>query len=190
QEVISIMYKHDIQPSEAMAIYNSSNGDIEQIKKVYSYLKDKSAENFIGLMVSMVKPEVFIEPKKNEQIDSFNDYEQRDYDFKALENKLLGWDNLADEEAAALNDNNNIETEEPIDVSEIVRAVSREIEEIDDSNLKRDKNPWGKIGELPNIKAYQEQKNAAEARINENKHSSEEDRREKAYLKFFNVKQK
>lgn len=27
------------------------------------------------------------------KIDNFNNYEQRDYDFDALEKKLLGWDN-------------------------------------------------------------------------------------------------
>mgnify|MGYP000984424073 CR=1 FL=1 len=29
----------------------------------------------------------------NSPKDSFNNYEQRDYDFNALEKKLLGWDN-------------------------------------------------------------------------------------------------
>ena len=91
--IIHMMKEHSIEPSEAMAIYNSAKGDMNHISKVYNHFKNKKAKDgFTGLMISMVKPGVFIEPKKTFNKTSFNNFTPRDTDYTELERKLLGWD--------------------------------------------------------------------------------------------------
>ena len=63
--IVELMEEHNISSEEALKIYSSSSGDLENITKVYDYFKNKKADNFIGLMIKMVKPGEFIEPKKN-----------------------------------------------------------------------------------------------------------------------------
>lgn len=91
--IIQMMKEHSIEPSEAMAIYKSANGNMNHISKVYNHFKNKKAKDgFTGLMISMVKPGVFIEPKKTFNKTSFNNFTPRDTDYTELERKLLGWD--------------------------------------------------------------------------------------------------
>jgi len=92
KKVVSIMSNSKITALEAKKIYDSSKRNLEIIKIVYDDGKNKDIPNFIGWMISMVKPGVYIEPKKNYAKGSFNDYEQREYDYDKLERKLLGWD--------------------------------------------------------------------------------------------------
>ena len=92
KKVKAIMFDHEVSSLEAKKIYDSSNGNFDIIEKVYKHFKNKQLDNFIGTIIAMVKPGVFQEPQKNIKQDSFTDYEQRDYDFDALERKLLGWD--------------------------------------------------------------------------------------------------
>ena len=91
--IIHMMKEHSIEPSEAMSIYKSAKGDLSHIAKVYNHFKNKKAKDgFTGLMISMVKPGVFIEPKKTFNKTSFNNFTPRDTDYTELERKLLGWD--------------------------------------------------------------------------------------------------
>lgn len=92
KKVKEIMFHHVISSIEAKKIYDSSNKDLDIIEKVYEHFKNKNSDNFIGLMIAMVKPGQFKEPLKNDKIDTFNDYDQRSYDFEKLEKELLGWD--------------------------------------------------------------------------------------------------
>ena len=93
------MKQHDITALEAKKIYDSSNGDIDLIYKVYQDKKNTQITGgIVGLMISLVKPGVYAEPKKSCSKGGFNDYEQRVYDFDDLERKLLGWDNADNEE--------------------------------------------------------------------------------------------
>lgn len=102
KRVKSIMNEHKIEDVEALKILRSSNGDFKNIERVYKHFKNKKADSsFIGLIVSMVKPGAFIEPKQNYAKDTFNNFEQRTYDFDVLERKLLGWDD----------DNSNLQEE-------------------------------------------------------------------------------
>ncbi|MDF2505180.1 replication initiation protein [Clostridium sp.] len=89
-KIKDVMYDHDITSLDAKKIYDSAKGDIEIILKVYNHFKNKKLENFIGTMISMVKPGVFQEPIYNAPKTTFNDYEQRKYDYNDLEKKLLG----------------------------------------------------------------------------------------------------
>ena len=94
KEIVEMMAEKHIEPLEALKIYKSSGYNMETIKKVYNYFKDKDADNFVGLMIKMVKPDEFNEPKKNTGSSKlkFNNYKQREYDYDELEKKLLGWD--------------------------------------------------------------------------------------------------
>ena len=90
RKIIEIMSDSKITVLEAKKIYDSSKKDLQIIKKVYDDGKNKDIPNFIGWMISMVKPGTYIEPKKNYAKGVFNNYEQRTYDFDKLEDKLLG----------------------------------------------------------------------------------------------------
>ncbi len=90
KKVKKIMAEKDITSVEAKNIYDSSNGNMELIKKVYNHFKNKELDSIVGAMISMVRPGVFQEPKGNTAKNAFTDYEQREYDYEALEKKLLG----------------------------------------------------------------------------------------------------
>lgn len=96
KKVMDLMREHEITPLEAKKIYDSSKGNLDIIYKVYHDKKDKAADDLVGLMISLVKPGAYIEPKKNHSKDTFNSYGQRKYDFKDLEKKLLGWESETD----------------------------------------------------------------------------------------------
>lgn len=94
--VKKIVVKPEITSLEAKKIYDSARGDLKQIQKVYDYFQNKHVENFIGTLISMVKPGAFQKPKSNVPVDDFNSYGQRQYNFNDLEKRLLGWQNEED----------------------------------------------------------------------------------------------
>lgn len=91
-KLVELMKDHDITYREAESIYKSGKGDLMHIAEVYEHFKNKSADNFVGLMVAQVKPGVFNKPKQSQNKTSFNNFEPRQYDYDDLERKLLGWD--------------------------------------------------------------------------------------------------
>jgi plasmid replication initiation protein len=95
KKVKAIMYDHEITSFEAKKVYDSSKGDFELIEKVYKDFKTKQVGNFVGAMISMVKPGVYNEPKGNDKKTRFNDYEQRAFD-PTMEARLLGLDKVED----------------------------------------------------------------------------------------------
>lgn len=93
QTIVNMMKEHSITSLEAMKIYKSADGDLDHITKVYNHFKNKKArDSFTGLIIDMVKPGVFIEPKKGFNKTKFNNFTPRNYDYDELEKKLLGWD--------------------------------------------------------------------------------------------------
>ena len=90
--IVNMMEAHNVNGSEAMKIYKSAKGDMYHISKVYNHFKNKDADNFVALMIKMVKPGEFIEAKKSFKKTGFNNFKGRDYDYDDLEKKLLGWD--------------------------------------------------------------------------------------------------
>lgn len=94
KSILLMMKEHNISPSEAMKIYKSANGDLKYISKIYDHFKNKGADNFVALMIKMVKPGEFNEPKKSIKKTNFNNFtSNRNVDYDDLEKKLLGWDN-------------------------------------------------------------------------------------------------
>jgi len=99
------LIKINVSPEEAEIIFDSAIQGISdsksqigvmdyiesKIELVKSYCSRKNIPNIIGVLISALKGDWT--NKGNENIkSSFNDYEQRSYDFDALEKKLLGWD--------------------------------------------------------------------------------------------------
>lgn len=95
-KLVELMKDHDITYREAESIYKSGKGDLMHIAEVYEHFKNKSADNFVGLMVAQVKPGVFNKPKQSQNKTSFNNFEPRQYDYDDLEKKLLGWEDETD----------------------------------------------------------------------------------------------
>lgn len=89
KKVQAIFTKHNITEHEASCILKDSGGNIDLIKQCYTYLLDKDIKNIVGYMRKLVKG--FNEPQENNKISTFNNFKQRNYDFKDLEMKLLGW---------------------------------------------------------------------------------------------------
>jgi plasmid replication initiation protein len=96
KKVMELITEPKISEVEALKIFKSSKGDFAVIQRVYSHFIYKQLDSFVGTMISMVKPGVFHEPKANAPKNTFNDYEQRKYDYNELEKKLLGWDEEVD----------------------------------------------------------------------------------------------
>lgn len=95
-KLVGLMKDHDITYREAESIYKSGKGDLMHIAEVYEHFKNKSADNFIGLMVAQVKPGAFNKPRQSQNKTSFNNFEPRQYDYDDLEKKLLGWEDETD----------------------------------------------------------------------------------------------
>jgi len=87
KEVQVICYLHSIKKQEANSILKDSKGDMEMIKQCYKYTLNKNVPNIVGYMRTLVRG--FNKPQSNIKKDSFNNYEQRKYDFAQLEKSLL-----------------------------------------------------------------------------------------------------
>jgi plasmid replication initiation protein len=90
--MVKSIFKENITGKEAKFILNTAKDDINIIKEKYVLSQNVSKiDNIVGWMIKAIKENYTI-PKGKVNVGSFNDYEQRDYDFNALERELLGWD--------------------------------------------------------------------------------------------------
>lgn len=89
-EPVKNAIKDSMTNRELLLIYDAADGNIGLIEAVYLYAKGKKVDNLVGYMLAVLKNgfNVPIEsvPKKKK------DFDEREYDFEALERKLLGWD--------------------------------------------------------------------------------------------------
>ena len=77
---------------EAKYIFKIAKGDIHIIKEKYALSKNMNKINsIVGWIIKAIE-EDYQSPKGKEKGGSFNNFNQRSYDFDALERKLLGWD--------------------------------------------------------------------------------------------------
>ncbi|WP_443660576.1 replication initiation protein [Clostridium algidicarnis] len=89
---IKAIFKEKIDGLEAKSILDTAKGDINIIKEKYEIVSQmKEVGSVVGTMIDAIKKD-YQAPKGKEKVGSFNDYEQRAYDFDELEKKLLGWD--------------------------------------------------------------------------------------------------
>ena len=104
QEIIKNITENEINDKIAKIFYNKAikhkehgNNPFELIIEVAKYSKTQNKEKgFVAWFSGTV--EHYIRPFKqnrteNNSSDTFNNYEQRTYDYDDLEKKLLGWDN-------------------------------------------------------------------------------------------------
>lgn len=100
QKLKEIFSEIEITSEEIEEIFENSGRDIEKIKKVYEYSKTQNIENLVGFMLEMVKNDKFQEPirksKVNKKIHNFT--ERNNYDYKKLEEELLGWSKYEEDE--------------------------------------------------------------------------------------------
>lgn len=89
KQVQAICYKHKITDKEASGILSDANNNIGLIKQRYEYMltRNKKINNVVGYMRAIII--TYDETQKNIKIDNFNNYEQREYDFDKLEDKLI-----------------------------------------------------------------------------------------------------
>ena len=86
------IFRENITGLEARFILNIAKGDINFIKEKYVLAQNVAKiDNIVGWMIKAIKEDYTI-PEGKVKVGSFNDYEQRKYDFNDLERKLLGWD--------------------------------------------------------------------------------------------------
>lgn len=91
-KLVKAIIHEDIKDLEALKIFNSANGDIEKIKEKYNIISQlNKVNNLVGAMIKAIKENWTTTGKA--KVSTFNNYEQRAYDFEELEKKLLGWDN-------------------------------------------------------------------------------------------------
>jgi plasmid replication initiation protein len=77
---------------EAKFILDTAKSDINIIKEKYDIVSQmKKVDSVVATMIDAIRKD-YQEPKGKEKVGSFNDYDQRNYDFNDLERKLLGWD--------------------------------------------------------------------------------------------------
>jgi plasmid replication initiation protein len=97
---VKAIFKEDIEALEAKYILDTAKGDINIIKEKYAQAENVvKIDNIVGWMLKALK-EDYKTAKKKVKVGSFNDYEQRAYDFDDLEKKLLDWDNSETDEVA------------------------------------------------------------------------------------------
>ena len=89
---VKSIFKENITDLEAKFILNTAKDDINIIKEKYDIVSQmKKVGSVVGTLIDAIRKD-YQAPKGKEKGGSFNDYEQRDYDFNDLERKLLGWD--------------------------------------------------------------------------------------------------
>jgi len=88
--MVKSIFKEDIEGGEAKSILDTAKGDINIIREKYAIVSQmKKVDSVVATMIDAIKKD-YQAPKGKEKVGSFNDYEQRAYDFDELEKKLLG----------------------------------------------------------------------------------------------------
>ncbi|MCY6356197.1 replication initiation protein [Clostridium sp. ZS2-4] len=89
-EEIKNIFDEDITTVNAEKIYRAANKNMDIIKEKYLLLQQqKDIKNVVGWIMKAIKEDYRPNELKG-KVDSFNDYEQREYDYDELEKKLLG----------------------------------------------------------------------------------------------------
>lgn len=89
-EDIRKIIKEDISDNDCVSIYNAANGNLDIIKEKYAAtLNKKNINNFVGFLLTSIKDDFKVTEKVNKSNNSFNNFNQRKYDYDELEKKLL-----------------------------------------------------------------------------------------------------
>lgn len=94
---VKVIFKEGISGLEAKKVLDTANGNINIIKEKYDIVSHlKKVDSVVATMIDAIRKD-YQAPKEKENGGSFNDYEQRVYDFDKLERDLLGWENKQEE---------------------------------------------------------------------------------------------
>ncbi|WP_419469238.1 replication initiation protein [Clostridium botulinum] len=91
------LFDNKLNNIECAKILSVAKGDLDKIKEAYNIaLQQPKINNLCGWLIDCLKKNysipVAVTNINNQQIDVFNDFEQREYNWDDLEKKLLGWD--------------------------------------------------------------------------------------------------
>ncbi|MCB2299997.1 replication initiation protein [Clostridium tagluense] len=90
-DLVRQVVNQELTDLEVHRILDAANLDIEKIKEKYNIISQfGKVNNLVGAMITALK-ENWITTNKR-KVSTFNDYEQREYNFDDLEKKLLGWE--------------------------------------------------------------------------------------------------
>ncbi len=90
-DLVRQLINQELTDLEVHRILDAANLDIEKIKEKYNIIsKFSTVNNLVGAMITALKENWTTTSKR--KVSTFNDYEQREYDFDELEKKLLGWE--------------------------------------------------------------------------------------------------
>ncbi|MBU3114756.1 replication initiation protein [Clostridium lacusfryxellense] len=95
---VKSIFKENISGLQAKSILDTAKGNINIIKEKYEIAKvTPGIKGIVGWMCDAIKRD-YQQLKGKAQNGSFNDYEQRSYDFDKLERRLLGWDKTKEDD--------------------------------------------------------------------------------------------
>ncbi|WP_053069870.1 MULTISPECIES: replication initiation protein [Clostridium] len=99
-EIIFIknLFNNKLNSIDCAKILTVAKGDLDKIKEAYNIAKQQpKINNLCAWIIACIKGNYTVPVtitnniNKDKEIDIFNDYEQRKYDWTELEKKLLGW---------------------------------------------------------------------------------------------------
>ncbi|MBZ9626249.1 replication initiation protein [Clostridium tagluense] len=90
-DLVRQVVNQELTDLEVHRILDAANLDIEKIKEKYNIISQfGKVNNLVGAMITALKENWTTTNKR--KVSTFNDYEQREYNFDDLEKKLLGWE--------------------------------------------------------------------------------------------------
>jgi len=88
-KAVQSIFKEEITVDQAKSVLTTAKGDLEIIKEKYTLPRKIDVGNIVGWVIDAIKGNYKAPKGKNNVVGSFNDYEQRKYDFDKLEKDLL-----------------------------------------------------------------------------------------------------
>ena len=89
-KVVQSIFKEDITVDQAKSVLTTAKGNLEIIKEKYALPRKVDVGNIVGWVRDAITGNYKAPKGKANAVGSFNDYEQRKYDFDKLEDNLLG----------------------------------------------------------------------------------------------------
>ena len=122
-KAVQSIFKEKITVDQANSVLTTAKGSLEIIKEKYILPRKIDVGNIVGWVIDAIKGNYKAPKGKNNATGSFNDYEQRKYDFDKLEKDLLGkYDDKFNEE-----DNMSVKTMVE-DVRKVIHAETATVE--------------------------------------------------------------
>lgn len=89
-KIVQSIFKEDITADQAKSVLITAKGNLKIIKEKYDLPRKTNVGNIVGWVLDAITGNYKSPKGKYNAVGSFNDYEQRTYDFDKLEDNLLG----------------------------------------------------------------------------------------------------